>query len=124
MFGDILKKCGRGVLYIFTLPVLVVVLAIYGVIGVLEFFFVGIKSIWYFFTGRNLFGEFPEDIKAREILEGKDVTSINIVKEEPPVEPQQPSNVEQPYITTPQPYITKPDDDNGVTIVSSEDEQK
>ena len=39
-------------------------------------------------------------------------------------EPQQPSNVEQPYITTPQPYITRPDDDNGVTVVSSEDEQK
>ena len=120
MFTDILKKCGRGVLYIFTLPVLLVVLAIYGVIGVVEFFYVGIKSIWYFFTGRNLFGEFPEDVKAREILEGKDVTNINIVKEEPPVE--QVVTDGQPYITAPGPYITKPEEDNGVTIETSEDE--
>ncbi|MBE6135903.1 MAG: hypothetical protein E7181_01385 [Erysipelotrichaceae bacterium] len=120
MLTDILKKCGRGVLYIITLPILLVVLSIYAVIGVIQFFYVGIKSIWYFFTGRNLFGEFPEDVKAREILEGKEVTNINIVNE--PVETPTPS---QPYITTPQPYITKPEDDNnGVTIISSEDEEK
>ena len=123
MLTDILKKCGRGVLYIFTLPILLVVLAIYGVIGVIEFFFVGIKSIWYFFTGRNLFGEFPEDIKAREILEGKDVTNINIAKEEAPIEEavEQPG---QPYITSPGLYITRPDEENGVKIETSEDEER
>ena len=114
MLTDILKKCGRGVLYIITLPILILVLAVYAVIGVVQFFFVGIKSIWYFFTGRNLFGEFPEDVKAKEILEGKNVTNINIVQQ--PVEP-----------VAPQPYITTPDlkeEDNGVTIITSEDEQK
>ena len=114
MLTDILKKCGRGILYIITLPILLLVLAIYAVIGVVQFFFVGIKSIWYFFTGRNLFGEFPEDVKAREILEGKNVTNIDIVQQ--PVEP-----------VTPQPYITTPDqkeENNGVTIESSEGEQK
>ena len=121
MFTDILKKCGRGLLYIITLPVLLVVLAVYAIIGVIEFFYVGIKSIWYFFTGRNLFGEFPEDVKAREILEGKEITNINIVKEPVPETPIS----GQPYITTPQPYITNPEpEDNGVTIQSSEDESK
>lgn len=112
MFTDILKKCGRGLLYIITLPVLLVVLAIYAVIGVVEFFYVGIKSIWYFFTGRNLFGEFPEDVKAREILEGKNVTNIDITNE--PIEP------------TPAPYITTPDlkeEEPGITIVPTESEE-
>ena len=91
MLTDILKKCGRGFLYIITLPVLLVILSVYAVIGVIEFLYVGIKSIIYFFSGRNLFGEFPEDIKAREILEGKNVTTFDIVHEPEP----------QPYITTP-----------------------
>ena len=114
MLTDILKKCGRGFLYIITLPILLLVLAVYAVIGVVQFFFVGIKSIWYFFTGRNLFGEFPEDVKAREILEGKNITNIDIVQQ--PVEPV----ASQPYITTPDQKI----EDNGVTIESSEGEQK
>lgn len=117
MFTDILKKCGRGILYIITLPVLLLILAVYAVIGVVQFFYVGIKSIWYFFTGRNLFGEFPEDAKAREILEGKAVTNINIVNES------------APETTTPPPYITSPDqkEEPGVTIetqVSNEEEDK
>jgi len=120
MLTDILKKCGRGLLYIITAPVLAVILAFYAVIGVIEFVYVGTKSIWYFFTGRNLFGEFPEDLKAREILEGKEVTNISITKEEPPA----PAPVD-PYITTPQPYITAPEkEDNGVTIEPSEDDQR
>ena len=109
MFTDILKKCGRGLLYIVTLPILLLVLAVYAVIGIVEFFFVGIKSILYFFSGRNLFGEFPEDIKAREILEGKNVTNINIVNEPP-------QSFEQ---TPPPPYITTPDkkeEETGITI--------
>lgn len=117
MFTDILKKCGRGLLYIITLPILLVVLSIYAVIGVIQFFVVGIKSIWYFFTGRNLFGEFPEDVKAREILEGKAITNIDIST--PPVE--------APAITTPPPYITTPDginNDNGVTIETSVEEEE
>ena len=116
MFTDILKKCGRGVLYIFTLPVLLLVLSVYAVIGVIQFFYVGIKSIWYFFTGRNLFGEFPEDVKAREILEGTSVTNINIVNEQPKTTPPP---VNQPYITTPE-----NNDNNGVVVISEEEDKQ
>ena len=35
------------------------------------FIFIGIKAIFLYFTGRNIFGEFPEDVKAREIIERK-----------------------------------------------------
>ena len=118
MITEILKKCGRGILYIFTLPVLLVVLSVYAVIGVVQFFVVGIKSIIYYFTGRNLFGEFPEDIKAREILEGKDVTNINIAQEPPkPIV----ENKEQPYITAPDKQVDEP---AGVEIYSEEDHKQ
>lgn len=116
MFTDILKKCGRGVLYIFTFPVLLVVLSVFAVIGVIQFFYVGIKSIWYFFTGRNLFGEFPEDVKARAILEGTSVTNIDIVNEQPETTPP-PAN--QPYITTPE-----NNDNNGVVVISEEEDKQ
>ena len=117
MFTDILKKCGRGVIYIFTLPILLLVLSVYAVIGVMQFFYVGIKSIWYFFTGRNLFGEFPEDVKAREILEGTSVTNIDIVNEQPQNITPPPAN--QPYITTPE-----KNDNNGVVVISEEEDKK
>ena len=71
MITAILKKFLRGVLYIFVLPLLLVVLSIYAVIGIFVFVFLGIKAIFLFFTGRNLFGELPEDIKARQILTGE-----------------------------------------------------
>ena len=113
MLTDILKKCLRGLIYILTLPILLLVLSFYAVVGVIQFFYVGIKSIWYFFTGRNLFGEFPEDVKAREILEGKEVTNINIIQE--PIKEET-----EPYITTPD----KKEEEPGITIVpTGEDEQ-
>ena len=94
MLTDILKKCLRGIIYILTLPILLIILAFYAIVGVIQFFFVGIKSIFYFFTGRNLFGEFPEDARAREILEGTGNTVINdtSINESPYITPINPTN--------------------------------
>jgi len=78
---NLLKSFGKGLLYILVLPVLLVILSVYVVVGVAMFIFVGIKGLILFFTGRN-FGELEEDIKARAILEGKDVEK----EEEPEVE--------------------------------------
>ena len=117
MLTDILKKCGRGVIYIITLPILLIVLSFYAVVGILQFFFVGIKSIWYFFTGRNLFGEFPEDVKAREILEGKTVTNVEPQKEESQVVTPPPPA--QPYITTP-----TQSNNNEIAEVSKEEDKR
>lgn len=79
----LLKSFLHGLLYIVVLPALLVILAVYSVAGVVMFIFIGIKSIFLFFTGRSL-GELPEDLKAREILEG--VPSYNEVPQEKPVE--------------------------------------
>ena len=69
--AGLLKSFGKGCLYILVLPVLLVILAVYAVLGVLMFIYVGIKGTYLFFTGRS-FSELPEDVKARAILEGRD----------------------------------------------------
>lgn len=86
--GGIFKKFLYGLLYIVTLPLLILFLAIYAVIGIVMFIAIGIKAIVMYFTGRNIFGELPEDIRAREILEAKEAggttttTSTTETKEE------------------------------------------
>lgn len=88
--ASLLKSFGKGCLYILVLPVLLVILAVYAVLGVGMFIFVSIKGIILFFTGRS-FGELPEDIKARAILEGTDDTNESVQiedrKEETPSTP-------------------------------------
>ena len=79
--AGLLKSFGKGCLYILVLPVLLVILAVYAVLGVLMFIYVGIKGTYLFFTGRS-FSELPEDVKARDILEGKDVDQTQEEKSE------------------------------------------
>lgn len=82
----LIQKFLHGLMYLVVLPLLIVVLVIYSVIGVVMFVFIGIKAIVMYFTGRNIFGELPEDIRAREILEQREAE-----KNQPPViEPAQP----------------------------------
>ena len=80
---SLLKSFGKGLLYIFVLPILVVVLAVYAVIGVGMFIYIGLKGLFLFFTGRNL-QDLPEDIKAKEILEGKNKIQPEVVEVTPP----------------------------------------
>lgn len=79
--ANLLKTFGKGCLYILVLPVLLVILSFYAVLGIVMFVLVAIRAGILFFTGRN-FGELPEDIKARAILEG------NEEEEAKPAEPE------------------------------------
>ena len=65
---NLLKTFGKGCLYILVFPILLVILAVYIVLGLVIFIYIGIKGTILFFSGRNL-AELPEDIKAREILD-------------------------------------------------------
>lgn len=65
------KSFGKGILYLLVLPFLVVILAVYGVVGLLVFVFMAFKGLILFFTGRSLFDDLPEDKKAKEILAAK-----------------------------------------------------
>ena len=78
----LLKSFLKGLQYILVLPALIVILAFYSVAGVFMFIFILVKAVFLFFSGRNL-EELPEDIKAREILEGK---KVDQPLEEKPVE--------------------------------------
>ena len=66
--GNFFKSFGKGVLYLLVLPFLLVILAIYAVVGLFVFLFEGIKAIILFFTGRSLFDDLPEDKQAKEII--------------------------------------------------------
>jgi hypothetical protein len=82
------KSFGKGILYLLTLPVVLVVLIFYAIVGVFVFLFLMVKSIILFFRAKTIFNDFPEDIKVKEILEPK-------VKEDP-VEVIEPEKEEIP----------------------------
>lgn len=67
----LLKKFLKGLLYLVALPLLLVALCIYAVVGLVVFIIIGVKASILFFTGRNIFGRLPEDIKAEEIIKAR-----------------------------------------------------
>ncbi len=103
--GEFFKGFGRGILYIFVLPFLIVVLALYGIYGILAFLVLSVRSIFLFFTGRSLQDDLPEDIKAKEILEGPKVASETLnAAASAPKEETETFNVYQPTVD---PFSTK-----------------
>lgn len=80
--SSLLKGFGKGILYLFTLPVLLIVLSFYSVIGLASFIFMFVKSVILFFTGRSLHDDLPEDKKAKEIL-NRQVGNIQEENKEP-----------------------------------------
>lgn len=65
------KSFGKGIIYLLTLPVVLIVLAFYAVMGIFIFLFLMIKSCVLFFMGKTIFNDFPEDVKVKEILSPK-----------------------------------------------------
>ena len=81
------KSFGKGILYLFVLPFLLIILALYGIAGLFGFVFLFFKSIILFFTGRSLNDDLPEDIEAKKRLYGEPVEEQpTFVPEEKPVE--------------------------------------
>ena len=66
--ANFFKTFLKGLLYLVTLPALIIALAVYLVISIFMFIYLGIKGIVLFFKGENLFGDLPEDIEARKRL--------------------------------------------------------
>ena len=62
---NLLKMFGKGILYILGFPFFVLALIIFGAVGIFLFLFQLIKSIFYFFSGRQFFPELPEDKELR-----------------------------------------------------------
>ena len=87
----LLKTIGKGLLYIIGLPFFLIVLTGVAIYGIFMLLFMFIKSIVFFFTGRSLDDDLPEDIRAKEIKNGRNRPANEnpapVVTEEPPVQP-------------------------------------
>lgn len=110
------KGIFKGLLYICTLPITLGILAIYSIVGIVMFFVVGIKGLVLFFSGRNIFGDLPEDIEAKRRINDLKVahnresepvapTVVEVVSPQANTTPSLEQNGDL-YITAPEPDIT------------------
>lgn len=86
---NLLKTFGKGILYIIGFPFFIVVLLIFGVIGIFLFVFHLFKSIIYFFTGQKFFPELPEDKELRlkqEAAYAATNPESNIIDQDPTIQ--------------------------------------
>lgn len=71
---NFLKSFAKGLLYLLVLPVLIVGIVLYGVVGIFIFLFLAVKGLILFFRGRSLFDDLPEDIEAKRRLQPQSAT--------------------------------------------------
>lgn len=72
----ILKGIAKGLGYFLLFPILVIAISLYAAVGLFVFLFQLGKLVFLFFTGRNLFGDLPEDVEVKRLKE------INAPKQE------------------------------------------
>jgi len=58
----------QGLLYVVTLPIILLILAGYAVYCVFVFIYIAIRSVIVFFMGGTPLGDLPEDVEAKRIL--------------------------------------------------------
>ena len=63
-----LKVFGRGILVTLLLPIIVLIIGLYGVYCIILFIFMFFKGVVDFFSGKNFTAELPEDLEARRMV--------------------------------------------------------
>ena len=63
------KRVGKGLGYIFFVPLYFALICIVGAFGIILLFFLFVKALYLFFTGRSMHDDLPEDVKAKEVLQ-------------------------------------------------------
>jgi len=63
-----LKVFGRGILVTLLLPIILLILALYGVYCIVLFIFMFFKGVVDFFSGKNFTADLPEDLEARRMV--------------------------------------------------------
>lgn len=93
----ILKSIAKGLGYFFLFPILVIAIALYAVAGFFVIVYQFIKMIYLFFTGRNLFGDLPEDVEVKRLktINNTEETSLNNEATTSPINPT-PTVLEEP----------------------------
>lgn len=69
--GKFVKSILKGLLYVVCFPALVAGILLFAIFSIFIFLFQLGKLIYLFFTGRTLFSDLDEDIKAKQILAGE-----------------------------------------------------
>ena len=92
---NLFKTFGMGILYVLGLPFFLVVLVLFGAIGLLAFIFQIFKSIIFFFTGQKFFPELPEDKELRLLREQANGTATALNQNQQPVYNEQPVNTNE-----------------------------
>lgn len=94
----ILKSIAKGLGYFFLFPILVIAIALYAVAGFFVIVYQFIKMIYLFFTGRNLFGDLPEDVEVKRLktINNTEETSLNNEATTSPINPT-PTVLEEPH---------------------------
>lgn len=75
------KSLGKALLYIISFPVIILGIAVFAAYGIIVFLIQFVKLTFLFFTGRSLFEDYDEDVKAKEII-NRNVISKEEVKVE------------------------------------------
>lgn len=93
----ILKSIAKGLGYFFLFPILVITIALYAVAGFFVIVYQFVKMIYLFFTGRNLFGDLPEDVEVKRLktINNTEETSLNNEATTSPINPT-PTVLEEP----------------------------
>lgn len=76
---SIFKSVGKGLLYLLVLPLFLLVISCYAIVGLIMFVYLFFKSIILFFSGRSLDIELSEDKKAKQIIQNAIPNSTNSV---------------------------------------------
>lgn len=108
------KKIGKVLLYIVEVPIFIIALALFAVVGLIGIIILFIKSIFLFFTGRSLYDDLPEDKKAKEIIRRNSPD----YKEEQPV--QNPVRQEAPQVASQTPVYPQPQPTNNYQNVNNQ----
>ena len=93
--GTFFKTVGIGLLVIVLSPLIVLFFALYFLYCLVLFMYEGIRSLIVFFKGGTPFGELPEDVKAKEIMNAR---LMEPLKEETPPAPQVSNTDSRQYV--------------------------
>lgn len=67
--ASFLKRFGLGILYVVLLPFLLIILVVFMLWGIVNFFIRFFMGVIHFFKGKNFIPPLKEDVEAKKILE-------------------------------------------------------
>ena len=112
-----LKIFLQGILYVVTLPIILLVLAIYAAYCIIVFIYMAIRSIIVFFMGGSPLGDLPEDVEAKRILmEREEAKKANSVQSFADALAQSQAQLVQNIYSQQNQQVNKPEEQNDFSV--------